>query len=346
MESVKVESEIGENQTALFEHSGETQTAPSENSDLLHVVKVEPEESDAVNHKDLIHIVKVDLHPSVFQVPKAPRNTKDKADAAKALVWRSFEVEELLALWTEKNTQTELASSARNEKVFRRISAQLLSKGVDRTPKQCREKVRKLKFAYKQMKDHNKKSGVVPKIGRYYQTLDAVLGNRPATVGKNVFNSASLFEETAISPHPIVEEEMPDNNKAINETAENDPAVPSPAAQLPAAQSPAAPSSVAPSSVDPSSTPHVWNTLRYRTKKRKSLLSLTDIAKKMAGIQERQFELEVKRYEEEKQRYEEDKQRYEEERQDRRQAEENSHHFNMQLVAAMNTIVLALAKKL
>ena len=53
--------------------------------------------------------------------------------------------------------------------------------GYERTAVQCRDKIKKLRAEYKRAKDHNGLTGLGTKKWRYYDQLDAILGNRPAS---------------------------------------------------------------------------------------------------------------------------------------------------------------------
>ena len=50
--------------------------------------------------------------------------------------------------------------------------------GRPRTTKQCKDKIRNLKQAYKETKDNNNLTGRTPKTSRYYDSFDEVLSTR------------------------------------------------------------------------------------------------------------------------------------------------------------------------
>lgn len=97
--------------------------------------------------------------------------------------WADSEVQALLSIYSTEEIQRGFESSSRNVKIFASISLQLASFGFNRTAKQCRDKIKKLKQDYKKIKDHNNKSGSDRKTSKWYDLLDAILGHRPAYAG-------------------------------------------------------------------------------------------------------------------------------------------------------------------
>lgn len=87
--------------------------------------------------------------------------------------WTDTEVETLLCLYASEET-----TDKRNRKIFTTISEQLAASGIHHSPKQCREKIKKLKQDYKKIKDYNNQGGVKRKRGKWYEALDAILGDR------------------------------------------------------------------------------------------------------------------------------------------------------------------------
>ena len=58
--------------------------------------------------------------------------------------------------------------------------------GLEKTVKQIKAKLARLKDAYKQAKDNNSKSGASPQYCQYYNDFDEVLGERDTISFKNV----------------------------------------------------------------------------------------------------------------------------------------------------------------
>lgn len=109
-----------------------------------------------------------------------------------ATTWSDNEVLKLLEVWGDENIQAQLDGSTRNIKVYAAIAKTLLeSGGIERTPVQCREKIKKLKAEYKQIKNHNNRSGRNRKTCKFLPQLDAILGHRPSTTPPVVLDSCS-----------------------------------------------------------------------------------------------------------------------------------------------------------
>ncbi|XP_059831625.1 uncharacterized protein LOC132397202 isoform X2 [Hypanus sabinus] len=97
--------------------------------------------------------------------------------------WGDQEIKGLLSIWKDRSIQDQLAGTVRNKDVFVRISNNLKELGVNRDWKQCRAKVKNLKYEYRIMVNQ-RKSGRLCKSMRFYNEIDAVLGCRnPQTEG-------------------------------------------------------------------------------------------------------------------------------------------------------------------
>ncbi|XP_072905412.1 uncharacterized protein [Hemitrygon akajei] len=97
--------------------------------------------------------------------------------------WGDQEIKGLLSIWKDRSIQDQLAGTVRNKDVFVRISNNLKELGVNRDWKQCRAKVKNLKYEYRIMVNQ-RKSGRMCKSMRFYNEIDAVLGCRnPQTEG-------------------------------------------------------------------------------------------------------------------------------------------------------------------
>ncbi|GCB72773.1 uncharacterized protein [Scyliorhinus torazame] len=92
--------------------------------------------------------------------------------------WADEEIKGLLSIWKDRSIQNQLAGAVRNKDVFVRISSSLNALGVNRDWKQCRAKVKNLKYEYRTMVNQ-RKSGRRCKSMRFYNEIDAVLGCRP-----------------------------------------------------------------------------------------------------------------------------------------------------------------------
>ncbi|KAM9323392.1 uncharacterized protein KZ484_021493 isoform 2-T2 [Pholidichthys leucotaenia] len=118
--------------------------------------------------------------------------------------WTDSEVQAFLTLFAAADTvQRGFDSSRRNKKVFAEISSELSSMGIYHTAKQCRDKLKKLKQDYKRIKDYNNQSGPYSRTGKWYQALDAVLGQRPEYGGTlGLEEPAEACLEATCEPRP------------------------------------------------------------------------------------------------------------------------------------------------
>ena len=67
--------------------------------------------------------------------------------------------------------------------MYERCSVKLADMGIFHSANSCRDKIKKLKQDYKKIKDHNNKSGNGQKTSKWYDRLDALLGDRPSFSG-------------------------------------------------------------------------------------------------------------------------------------------------------------------
>ena len=122
--------------------------------------------------------------------------------------WTDSEVKALLVIWAEDKIQQELEGAKRNKVVFENISRKLLESGIRRDWKQCRAKVKNLKTSYKKTKDKNNVSGG-PRINcKFFNSLDRILGSRPATHTPVLLESAlhhQSQEQEETDPPQIIE---------------------------------------------------------------------------------------------------------------------------------------------
>lgn len=110
--------------------------------------------------------------------------------------WSKVETMKLIEVWGEESIQSQLEGCSRNKHIYEKISKKLEEAGYERTGIQCRDKVKKLRQEYKKIKDKMTKTGEEGKkrlidSWDYYEPLDAILGNRPATKPPVVIDSAA-----------------------------------------------------------------------------------------------------------------------------------------------------------
>ncbi|XP_034058961.1 zinc finger and SCAN domain-containing protein 29-like [Gymnodraco acuticeps] len=106
------------------------------------------------------------------------------ATSKKSTPWSTEEVTTFLNLIGDDKIQRELDGTTRNVKVFQDVSAQMSERGLSRNFLQCREKLKKMKSEYRQVKDNNNTSGAGRKQWKWFDLLDQIYGHRPANVGR------------------------------------------------------------------------------------------------------------------------------------------------------------------
>ena len=134
-------------------------------------------------------------------------------------IWQDDEVNALIALWGEEDTQAKLDGATRNIKVYEAIATKLRDQGFEgRTAVQCREKIKKLKGDYRKIKTHHNKTGRGRQTRKYMDQLDLILGHRPASEPPVVLQSAQqdLSTESADSDsEPLTGGELLDFSTGI-----------------------------------------------------------------------------------------------------------------------------------
>jgi len=95
--------------------------------------------------------------------------------------WTDNEVGLLISLWGDSTIQAELEGCKKNRDVYERIAKKMREAGFDRTGVQCRDKIKKLKGDYRKVKDHNNQTGNNRKTFRFYDAMNAIMGDKPTT---------------------------------------------------------------------------------------------------------------------------------------------------------------------
>ncbi|XP_015238932.1 PREDICTED: myb/SANT-like DNA-binding domain-containing protein 2 [Cyprinodon variegatus] len=119
------------------------------------------------------------------------------ASKDRGATWDDAETEAVIAIWAEDVIQEMLKGAKHNHKVFKIISDEMKVRGYDRDPKQCREKIKKLRTQYKKALDHNNTSGGGRKTWKFYGAMDKVLGLRASSRSPVLFSSTSSLNSAA-----------------------------------------------------------------------------------------------------------------------------------------------------
>ena len=110
--------------------------------------------------------------------------------------WTDGEVFKLIYIWKEEGIQEQLEGSKRNKHVYDKLGTQMCKAGYNKTGEQCRCKVKKLRQEYKKIKDNNGLTGRGRGKWKFFDALDEVLGNRPATCPPVVLDTTLDDPET------------------------------------------------------------------------------------------------------------------------------------------------------
>ncbi|XP_073470600.1 ATP-dependent (S)-NAD(P)H-hydrate dehydratase isoform X2 [Aquarana catesbeiana] len=96
----------------------------------------------------------------------------------RGFLWSDMETRALLDIWGEADVQSALDGNFRNSHVYRDVAGRLNELGFERTPEQCRIRIKGLKRQYYQAREGFTKNGHARKICRYYDEMDRILSTR------------------------------------------------------------------------------------------------------------------------------------------------------------------------
>lgn len=128
--------------------------------------------------------------------------------------WTDSEVFKLIQLWGEEGIQQQLEGSKRNKHVFAGLSSELAKQGIVKSGEQCRCKVKKLRQEYKKIKDNHNLTGRGRMKWKFYESLNELLGNRPATCPPVVVDTSKDVLSTVGEGN----DEMSDEGKDVDES--------------------------------------------------------------------------------------------------------------------------------
>ncbi|XP_057192657.1 ATP-dependent (S)-NAD(P)H-hydrate dehydratase isoform X2 [Triplophysa rosa] len=117
-------------------------------------------------------------------------------NATRGFLWSDMETRALLNIWGEHDVQTALDGNFRNSHVYRDIANRLCELGFDRTPDQCRIRVKSLKRQYYQAKEGSKKNGQYHKMCKFYDEMENILSNRSLVERHDIDSVAVGGDET------------------------------------------------------------------------------------------------------------------------------------------------------
>ncbi|XP_003229048.3 uncharacterized protein LOC100566453 [Anolis carolinensis] len=99
----------------------------------------------------------------------------------KGKIWRLAEIRDLLVIWGQQKYQDTLQVMHRNIEVFQEIAAEMKARGHNRNAEECRAKSKMMRLKFKEVFDHNQKSGNAPKTCLFYKELEVILRRDAST---------------------------------------------------------------------------------------------------------------------------------------------------------------------
>uniref|UniRef100_A0A8C1DZH7 ATP-dependent (S)-NAD(P)H-hydrate dehydratase n=1 Tax=Cyprinus carpio carpio TaxID=630221 RepID=A0A8C1DZH7_CYPCA len=124
------------------------------------------------------------------------RNCMKRLNATRGFLWSDMETRALLNIWGEHDVQTALDGNFRNSHVYRDVANRLCELGFDRTPDQCRIRVKSLKRQYFQAKEGSRKNGQYHKMCKFYDEMERILSNRSLLERQDIDSVAVGGDET------------------------------------------------------------------------------------------------------------------------------------------------------
>nr|XP_061827318.1 ATP-dependent (S)-NAD(P)H-hydrate dehydratase-like isoform X1 [Nerophis lumbriciformis] len=120
-------------------------------------------------------------------------------NTTRGFLWSDAETRTLLNIWGEQDVQEALDGNFRNSFVYRDVSRRLAAMGFERTPEQCRVRIKSLKRQYLLAKEGNLRNNrQYHRIAKFYDTMERILSSRPALVDPQEFIDSGAGGEEAV----------------------------------------------------------------------------------------------------------------------------------------------------
>lgn len=117
-------------------------------------------------------------------------------NSTRGFLWSDAETRALLTIWGEEDVQTALDGNFRNSHVYRDVASRLRLVGYERTPDQCRVRVKSLKRQYYQAKEAlRNNNGQYRKLCKFFDEMERILSNRPSVDPQDMFDSVAVGDE-------------------------------------------------------------------------------------------------------------------------------------------------------
>ncbi|XP_010878690.2 ATP-dependent (S)-NAD(P)H-hydrate dehydratase isoform X1 [Esox lucius] len=118
-------------------------------------------------------------------------------NSTRGFLWSDVETRTLLKIWGEQDIQTALDGNFRNSHVYRDVARRLAEMGFERTPEQCRVRIKSLKRQFVLAKEGNlRNNGQHHKICKFYDAMERILSSRPQIDPQELLDSGVVGDET------------------------------------------------------------------------------------------------------------------------------------------------------
>ncbi|CAB1328945.1 unnamed protein product [Coregonus sp. 'balchen'] len=115
------------------------------------------------------------------------------ANSTRGFLWSDVETRTLLNIWGEQDIQTALDGNFRNSHVYRDVARRLGVMGFERTPEQCRVRIKSLKRQFILAKEGNlRNNGQYHKICKFYDAMERILSSRPQIDPQELLDSTTV----------------------------------------------------------------------------------------------------------------------------------------------------------
>ncbi|XP_062616465.1 uncharacterized protein LOC134278161 [Saccostrea cucullata] len=110
----------------------------------------------------------------------------------RGFAWTEEETWALLSVWEEQAIEEQMENpKVNNGSIYKSVSDELMNKGFEGTHEQCKVRIHTFKRMYRETKTKLKQSGKGRRTCNYFNELDSILGNRPASSPVKVIETLS-----------------------------------------------------------------------------------------------------------------------------------------------------------
>ncbi|KAL1005006.1 hypothetical protein UPYG_G00053310, partial [Umbra pygmaea] len=181
------------------------------------------------------------IHQGLSRILTTILKKHKTVETRKIMPWSNEEVQTFLSLVADERIQRELD---KNEKVYQEVSQLMDTCGFQRSFRQCREKLKKLKSDYRSIKDRNGQDGSNWKTWKWFDQMEAIYKHRPANNGRTGgHDTATDLMESLMEDDSISEESSPSSIIQQQDDAPSRPAAASTPETAPVVASTPLPSS-------------------------------------------------------------------------------------------------------